>query len=107
MNDGKSDAGSIFKDLKGGYYDAGGAIKFNFPASFAMTMLSWSVIEYSAKFEAAGELAHVKSTIKWGTDFFLKTFNSSADTIDRVIAQVLSCHSSLHVYFVLRLIRRK
>ncbi|KAK9669775.1 hypothetical protein RND81_13G153800 [Saponaria officinalis] len=88
MNDGKSDTGSTFKDLKGGFYDAGDAIKFNFPASFAMTMLSWSVIEYSAKYEAAGELNHVKETIKWGTDFFLKTFNSSADTIDKVVAQV-------------------
>nr|AAB46826.1 Cel3=cellulase 3 [Lycopersicon esculentum=tomatoes, Mill., cv. Castlemart, flower abscission zones, Peptide Partial, 176 aa] [Solanum lycopersicum] len=71
-----------------GYYDAGDAIKFNFPQSFALTMLSWSVIEYSAKYEAAGELAHVKDTIKWGTDYLLKTFNSSADTIDRIAAQV-------------------
>nr|AYP70316.1 endoglucanase 7 [Actinidia deliciosa] len=74
--------------LVGGYYDAGDAIKFNFPASFAMTMLSWSVIEYSPKYEAAGELNHVKDVIKWGTDYFLKTFNSSADTIDRIAAQV-------------------
>ncbi|KAK9750145.1 hypothetical protein RND81_02G176500 [Saponaria officinalis] len=88
LNDGKSDTGTIFKDLKGGFYDAGDAIKFNFPASFAMTMLSWSVIEYNAKYEAAGELAHVKEIIKWGTDFFLKTFNSSADTIDRLVQQV-------------------
>ncbi|KAK6159703.1 hypothetical protein DH2020_003084 [Rehmannia glutinosa] len=74
--------------LTGGYYDAGDAIKFNFPQSFAMTMLSWSVIEYSAKYEAAGELNHVKDIIKWGTDYFLKTFNHTADTIDRVVAQV-------------------
>ncbi|KAL5991444.1 Endoglucanase 9 [Asimina triloba] len=79
---------AIGRSLVGGYYDAGDAIKFNFPASFAMTMLSWSVIEYSAKYEAAGELKHVKEIIKWGTDYFLKTFNSSADTIDRVVAQV-------------------
>lgn len=88
MNDGKSETGSFYKDLVGGYYDAGDAIKFNFPMSFAMTMLSWSVIEYSAKYEAAGELNHVKEIIKWGTDYFLKTFNSSADTIDRMVAQV-------------------
>lgn len=88
MDDGKSDSGSVYKDLVGGYYDAGDAIKFNFPASFAMTMLSWSVIEYSAKYEAAGELNHVKEIIKWGTDYLLKTFNSSADTIDRIAAQV-------------------
>ncbi|KAL3655140.1 hypothetical protein CASFOL_000926 [Castilleja foliolosa] len=82
------DSSTMFKDLSGGYYDAGDATKFNFPQSFAMTMLSWSVIEYSAKFEASGELNHVKDIIKWGTDYFLKTFNHTADTIDRVVSQV-------------------
>ncbi|KAL0549746.1 hypothetical protein IC582_014234 [Cucumis melo] len=79
---------SLFKDLSGGYYDAGDAIKFNFPASFAMTMLSWSVIEYSAKYEAAGELNHVKDIIKWGSDYFLKTFNHTADSISTIVMQV-------------------
>ncbi|XP_016502343.2 endoglucanase 25-like [Nicotiana tabacum] len=88
LQDGKSDDSTMFKNLVGGYYDAGDAIKFNFPQSFALTMLSWSVIEYSAKYEAAGELTHVKDIIKWGTDYLLKTFNSSADTIDRIAAQV-------------------
>nr|GMD42357.1 endoglucanase 25-like [Ipomoea batatas] len=73
----------MFKDLVGGYYDAGDAIKFSFPQAFSLTMLSWSVIEYSSKYEAAGELNHVKDIIQWGTDYLLKTFNSSADTIDR------------------------
>ncbi|VFQ82405.1 unnamed protein product [Cuscuta campestris] len=86
--DGDRDSSTGFKDLVGGYYDAGDAIKFNFPQSFALTMLSWSVIEYSAKYEAAGELNHVKDIIKWGTDYLLKTFNSSADTIDRIVSQV-------------------
>ncbi|KAJ8484586.1 hypothetical protein OPV22_017071 [Ensete ventricosum] len=87
MRDGLSDP-SYGKSLVGGFYDAGDAIKFNFPASFAMTMLSWSVIEYSAKYEAAGELGHVKEIIKWGADYLLRTFNASADTIDRIAAQV-------------------
>lgn len=89
MKDGLSD-NSFGRSLVGGFYDAGDAIKFNFPQSFAITMLSWSVIEYSAKYEAAGELNHVKEIIKWGTDYFLKTFNNSADTIDRIAAQVVS-----------------
>lgn len=71
LTDGKPSAtGSPTSDLVGGYYDAGNAIKFNFPASFAMTMLSWSVIEYNAKYEAAEELTHIKDVIKWGTDYF-------------------------------------
>lgn len=95
MQDGKkSDSSSIYKDLVGGYYDAGDAIKFHFPKAFAMTMLSWSVIEYSSKYEAAGELNHVKDIIKWGTDYFLKTFNHSADSISRVVAQVGSGDTS-------------
>ncbi|VVA99939.1 unnamed protein product [Arabis nemorensis] len=70
LQDGKGS----YKDLVGGYYDAGDAIKkFNFP----MTMLSWSVIEYNAKYEAAGELAQVKELIKWGT----------ADSIDDLVLQ--------------------
>lgn len=88
MNDGKDGSWTLTKDLVGGYYDAGDAIKFNFPQSFAMTMLSWSVIEYREKYEAAGELNHIKDIIKWGTDYFLKTFNSTADTIDRMASQV-------------------
>lgn len=80
---------TLFKDLSGGYYDAGDAIKFHFPMAFSMTMLSWSVIEYSAKYEAAGELNHVKDVIKWGTDYFLKTFNHTADSINSLAAQVL------------------
>ncbi|GFY89237.1 glycosyl hydrolase 9A1 [Actinidia rufa] len=39
------------------------------------------------KYETAGELNHVKNVVKWGTDYFLKTFNSSADTMDRMAAQ--------------------
>lgn len=88
MRDGLSDPGSNHANLVGGFYDAGDAIKFNFPAAFAMTMLSWSVIEYSGKYESAGELNHAKDIIKWGADYFLKTFNSSADTISLIHAQV-------------------
>uniref|UniRef100_A0ACD5TZZ0 Uncharacterized protein n=2 Tax=Avena sativa TaxID=4498 RepID=A0ACD5TZZ0_AVESA len=82
------DGQSSLHDLSGGYYDAGDAVKFNFPAAFSMTLLSWSVIEYSAKYDAAGELGHVRDTIKWGADYLLKTFNSTADTIDALVAQV-------------------
>lgn len=75
-------------NLVGGYYDAGDQIKFSFPGAFTVTMLSWSVIEYSQKYEAIGELSHVKEIIRWGTDYILKTFNSSATKIDRIYCQV-------------------
>ncbi|KAL3578929.1 hypothetical protein D5086_020433 [Populus alba] len=73
--------------LVGGYYDAGDNTKFHFPMAFAMTMLSWSVIEYSQKYEAIDEYKHTRDLIKWGTDYLLLTFNSSASKIDKIYCQ--------------------
>nr|XP_048336359.1 endoglucanase 25-like [Ziziphus jujuba var. spinosa] len=81
-------------NLVGGYYDAGDASKFHFPASFAMTILSWSVIEYSGKYEAIGELDHVKDIIKWGTDYLLQTFDSYAPSVANVVSQVVGGDTS-------------
>lgn len=100
MKDGLSDP-AFRRSLVGGYYDAGDAIKYNFPAAFSMTLLSWSVIEYSAKYDAVGELGHVRDIIKWGSDYFLKTFNSTADSIDFVIAQVKNSSQIVGMYLEL------
>ncbi|KAG0581416.1 hypothetical protein KC19_4G249800 [Ceratodon purpureus] len=78
--------GSAAVNLTGGFYDAGDNIKFGFPGAYAITLLSWSVIEYRAKFVATGELDHAKSLIKWGTDYMLKTFNASG--VDKIYCQV-------------------
>ena len=84
--------GSTLTDVKGGlvggYYDAGDNIKFHFPLAYSMTLLSWSVVEYSHKYKAIGEYDHVRDIIKWGTDYLLLTFNSSASTITKVYSQV-------------------
>ncbi|RQO85764.2 hypothetical protein POPTR_001G356000v4 [Populus trichocarpa] len=59
-------------DLVGGYYDAGDNVKFGLPMAFTITMLSWSVIEYSEQISGAGEYEHALEAIKWGTDYFIK-----------------------------------
>ncbi|XP_008799328.1 endoglucanase 11-like isoform X2 [Phoenix dactylifera] len=59
-------------DLVGGYYDAGDQVKFGLPMAFTITMLSWSVIEYSEEIAASGEIGHALGAIKWGTDYFIK-----------------------------------
>ncbi|KAJ1688393.1 hypothetical protein LUZ63_019783 [Rhynchospora breviuscula] len=74
--------------LVGGYYDAGDNIKFHFPMAFSMTLLSWTVVEYSEKYKAIGEYDHVRDIIKWGTDYLLLTFNSSAISINKMYSQV-------------------
>ena len=83
-----SDLSDVKGGLVGGYYDAGDNSKFHFPMSFAMTMLSWSAIEYEHKYREIGEYNHVRDLIKWGTDYLLLTFNSSATKIDKIYSQV-------------------
>ncbi|KAI3728185.1 hypothetical protein L6452_16817 [Arctium lappa] len=83
-----SDATDVKGGLVGGYYDAGDSTKFNFPMSFAMTMLSWSVIEYEHKYKFIKEYDHARELIKWGTDYLLRTFNSSATKINHIYGQV-------------------
>ncbi|KAI3963921.1 hypothetical protein MKX01_022492, partial [Papaver californicum] len=85
LQDGNS---TVEGGLVGGYYDAAGNnMKCNFPMAFSMSMLSWSVIEYSHKYKSMGEYDHIREIIKWGTDYLLLTFNSSATKIDKIFSQ--------------------
>lgn len=94
LRDGRDAIGGIPSNLSGGFYDAGDNIKFNFPGAYAMTLLSWSVIEYKAKYEVAGELDHVKKIIKWGTDYLLRSFNYTSPNVEWVFAQVGDANTS-------------
>ncbi|KAK1556963.1 hypothetical protein Q3G72_015327 [Acer saccharum] len=87
LNDGNTTT-DVKGGLAGGYYDAGDNAKFHFPMSYAMTILSWSLIEYNHKYKAIGEYDHIRELIKWGTDYLLLTFNSSATKINQIHAQV-------------------
>ncbi|XXG60817.1 hypothetical protein AAC387_Pa04g2635 [Persea americana] len=72
--------GDTHVNLLGGFYDSGNNIKFGLPTAYTVTLLSWSVIEYHKKYEAMGELDHIKDIIKWGSDYLLKTFVPSSNS---------------------------
>ena len=59
-------------DLSGGYYDAGDNVKYNFPASSAMTLLAWSGIEFAEAYKEAGQYEYLLDAVKWGADYFIK-----------------------------------
>lgn len=59
-------------DLTGGYYDAGDNVKFGLPMAFTLTMLAWSVVEFSEKLQQTGQLGHTLNALRWGTDYLLK-----------------------------------
>ncbi|KAJ1273457.1 hypothetical protein BS78_06G282100 [Paspalum vaginatum] len=59
-------------DLVGGYYDSGDHVKFGFPMAYAVTMLSWGVIEFEKEMVAANNLQRALDAIRWGTNYFIK-----------------------------------
>nr|PNR34484.1 hypothetical protein PHYPA_024301 [Physcomitrium patens] len=63
-------------DLRGGYYDAGDNVKYQFPMAFTTTLLSWSVMEYESELLLANQLQHAHESIRWATDYFLKAVTS-------------------------------
>lgn len=81
-----SDLPDIKGGLVGGYYDSGENTKYHFPMSFAITMLSWSLIEYEHKYRAIDEYDHTRELIKWGTNYLLHTFNSTK--VNKIYSQV-------------------
>ena len=72
-HDSMVDAGKdVGIDLSGGYYDAGDNVKYNFPASSAMTLLAWSGIEFAEAYKEAGQYEYLLDAVKWGADYFIK-----------------------------------
>lgn len=60
----------------GGYYDAGDNVKFGWPMAFTVTLLSWAAVEYRHEFSSAHQLSHLRTAIRWGTDFILRAHTS-------------------------------
>ncbi|KAM7525805.1 hypothetical protein LguiA_015707 [Lonicera macranthoides] len=62
--------------LVGGYYDAGDNVKFGWPMSFTVSLLSWSAIEYRNEISSVNQLSYLQTAIRWGTDFILRSHTS-------------------------------
>ncbi|CAA6672898.1 unnamed protein product [Spirodela intermedia] len=63
-------------NLVGGYYDAGDNVKFVWPMSFSVTLLSMALVEYGSQVAAASQLGNLRTAIRWGTDFILRAHTS-------------------------------
>ncbi len=78
----------VGKDLTGGYFDAGDHIKFIQPMAFSIAMLAWSGVDYNEAYKKAGQLDELLSAVKWGTDYFLKSHETSDGKTSRLWVQV-------------------
>ena len=83
-----NDGADVGKDLTGGYFDAGDHIKFIQPAAFAMTLLAWSGVDYKEAYAQSGQLEELLETVKWETDYLLKSHESDGSSTTRLWVQV-------------------
>lgn len=60
-------------DLSGGYHDAGDHVKFGLPMAFSIAMLAWDVVEFRDALRGTGQLGNTLNSVRWGTDYLLKT----------------------------------
>ncbi|GAA0260388.1 glycoside hydrolase family 9 protein [Saccharothrix mutabilis subsp. mutabilis] len=70
------DGSDVGLDLTGGFYDAGDHVKFGLPFGASMTMLAWGAVENRDAYEGSGQLRHLLSNLKWGTDWIVKAHPS-------------------------------
>ena len=64
-------------DLTGGYYDAGDNVKFGWPMSFTVSLLSWAASQYRSELSQAKQLDYLLRAIRWGADFIMKAHRTS------------------------------
>ncbi|KAF0923085.1 hypothetical protein E2562_003312 [Oryza meyeriana var. granulata] len=75
-------------DLTGGYYDSGDNVKFGLPMAFTVATLSWSVVEYRDRLDAAGELGHALDAVRWGADYLARAHASAGGDTEALYVQV-------------------
>ena len=66
------------------YVSAGDHVKFNFPMASSTTILAWSIVDFPAGYNKAGEMQNALDGIRWATDYFLKSYPWN----DKLYAQV-------------------
>ncbi|WIA10828.1 hypothetical protein OEZ85_010994 [Tetradesmus obliquus] len=71
-------------DITGGWYDAGDNVKFQLPGAWTASMLAWGLLQFRDGFQAAGRYEHGLATLRWATDFFIRSYYAP----ERLVGQV-------------------
>lgn len=85
------DGQDVGKDLTGGYFDAGDHIQFTLTMAYSMTVLIWGLIRYEDAYTAAGELQHMRQTVKWGLDSLVKSHTDENEFYVQISDEVDHC----------------
>lgn len=71
-------------NLVGGYYDAGDNVKFGWPMSFTVSLLSWAAVEYESEISSVNQIDYLRRAIRWGTNFILQSHTSPTTLFTQV-----------------------
>ncbi len=71
-----NDGADVGLDLSGGFFDAGDHVKFGLPFAASMSMLAWGAVENRQAYADSGQLAALRSNLKWGADWIVKAHPS-------------------------------
>jgi endoglucanase len=71
-----SDGSDNGVNLTGGYHDAGDLVKFGLPEAWAMNMLAWSLLDYSAGYADADQTQIAEENLRWGDDYILSAYTA-------------------------------
>ena len=52
---------------------AAGDLKMTMPTAFTTAMLAWGLLAFPAGYKSAGQTEEALTTIRWGTDYLMKT----------------------------------
>ncbi|KAK7497993.1 hypothetical protein BaRGS_00010864 [Batillaria attramentaria] len=87
--------GDSFLDdcVVGGWFDAGDHVKFGLPFGAASHCLMWSLVEFKAGYEQAGQTDMMYDMIKWATDYILNAWNPGAKELVAQIGDGNADHS--------------
>jgi hypothetical protein len=49
-------------------------VKLTIPMAYSTAMLAWGLLEFPAGYKKANQTLHAMDTLRWSTDYLLKTF---------------------------------
>ena len=67
-----SDGSEAGVDLTGGWHDAGDHVKFHYPMMQAVTMLSWSYLDYPESYTNTNNKVHLLNNLRFIGDYLIK-----------------------------------
>ncbi|XP_076439115.1 endoglucanase E-4-like, partial [Babylonia areolata] len=93
VNDGTQGPDGQWRDLSGGWYDAGDFLKLNFPMAGSTTVLLWGLLKFQDGYSASGQLARMREVVRWPLDYLLKSWDAQNQILYGQVGNVNLDHS--------------